>query len=221
MRPLHFSTRCVVLAGGSRRTAAAAVAVLALAASAPTATAQSGTPEWRSEPAVSVEREHHSATRLADGRVLVVGGYNEAVYAQPEIFAPAPAGGGWTGIAPAGSYNSVAPAHRGLHAACVLGDGRVLIAGGLDDGGVTASSAVYDPADGSWALTATTMSGPRIGHSLTFVPGVGQQGRVVAVGGNGSDAAVTYDVFDVGQGRWLGGAAIPDTAPAGHTIHPL
>ena len=78
-----------------------------------------------------------TATPLADGRVLVVGGVRET---STELYDPAT--GTWS---PGGVLNQP----RWLHAAVRLADGRVLVASG-DAGDV------YSPASGTWTAT-----GPR------------------------------------------------------------
>jgi hypothetical protein len=91
----------------------------------------------------------HTATRLADGRVLVVGGETEigiGAVAAAEIYDPAT--GMWT---PTGSLHTA----RWEHSAALLGDGRVLVADGVGaDGYALDSAEMYDPATGKWTVTA-------------------------------------------------------------------
>src|SRR5687767_7073628 len=77
---------------------------------------------------MSVPRESHTATLLADGRVLIVGGHsgrrpNMEVYATAEIFDPQ------TRRFEASGRLTI-PRHK--HDAVKLADGRVLIIGGAD-----------------------------------------------------------------------------------------
>jgi hypothetical protein len=85
-------------------------------------------------------RTGHTATLLADGRVLIVGGTTAAdrgrTLAGAEIWDP-----GTMTFAPAGRM-AVA---RYEHTATLLPDGRVLVAGGHDDRRVFASTEVWDP----------------------------------------------------------------------------
>jgi N-acetylneuraminic acid mutarotase len=70
-------------------------------------------------------RSGHTATLLADGRALVVGGWNgegPKASVSAELFDPAT--GSWTGT---GSLN----APRASHTATRLTDGRILVAGGV------------------------------------------------------------------------------------------
>ena len=74
--------------------------------------------------AMTVERRGHTATRLADGRVFIVGGENTSgVLNQAEIFDPT------TGTFSAAGTLSNA---RTDQSSTQLNDGRVLIAGGRD-----------------------------------------------------------------------------------------
>ncbi len=110
-------------------------------------------------------RTGHTATRLADGRVLIAGGTDggtSPILASAEIFDPVTGRSSPTG--PMG-------APRSGHAAALLADGRVLVAGGLQDADTTQpwpSAELYDPVTGLFAPTGamTAQSAPRSGsHS--------------------------------------------------------
>lgn len=90
-------------------------------------------------PRLAHVRQHATATVLADGRVLIVGGYTEgADYRFAELFDPAS-----ETLRPLAD----APAERRwLHAALTLADGSVLIVGGESDDGVLGSVWRYEPA---------------------------------------------------------------------------
>ena len=99
--------------------------------------------------AMDLGRERHTATLLADGRVLVVGGmgeraadFSDAAVLEAEIWDPA------TGSFSSAGQDAVG---RALHTATLLPDGRVLITGGFsrDDRAevvaVTASVEIWAP----------------------------------------------------------------------------
>ena len=130
-----------------------------------------------------VGRREHTATLLANGSVLTVGGEDgSAFHPTAELYDPV------TGLfLPTG--NMAIP--RGRHTATLLMDGRVLIAGGDNQTGLRLSSAeIYDPASGSF-LTTGGMSAGRSQHTATLLA----SGKVLIVGGtfDGNKTAELYD----------------------------
>ncbi|WP_052518292.1 kelch repeat-containing protein [Archangium violaceum] len=115
----------------------------------------------------------HTATRLADGRVLVTGGFA----ASAEVYDPAT--NGWSQTGRPGTT-------RRSHTATLLADGRVLVTGGAS-GAPDTSAEVYDPATGAWSATGS-MRVARREHTATPLA----DGRVLVVGG-GSALAELYD----------------------------
>jgi hypothetical protein len=93
----------------------------------------------------------HAAALLADGRVLVTGGWSSASNRAPSrvlTLAYDPATGQWSKLA------SMALA-RAKHEMAVLPDGTVLVAGGLDTKYAPMNTAeVYDPDSDAWTTTA-------------------------------------------------------------------
>ena len=116
-------------------------------------------------------RSTHTATKLSDGRVLIVGGY--AVYgpgiASPtaEIYDPG------TGTCSAVAAPSMG---RTLHTATLLADGRVLVIGGgakfdLSDvvgslATVVGTTEIYDPVADTWSAGPNT-PGPLLAHQAS------------------------------------------------------
>ena len=96
---------------------------------------------------MAAARLGHTATQLADGRVLMVAGYDgTAALASAEIFDPKTGTFTTTGSLPTAAV---------FHTATLLSDGRGLVAGGTTDMGVTAfvSAQIYDPKTGIFTAT--------------------------------------------------------------------
>jgi cysteine-rich repeat protein len=134
---------------------------------------------WRATGSLSVGRRNHSATLLADGRVLVAGGKDadNAILGSAELFDPADET--WT---PAGVAMTT-PRH--IHQAVRLADGRVLVAGGFGAQPVgpiwnasTSTVEIYDPETDTWTPTGE-LTDARYGHLLALLA----DGRVLAAGG--------------------------------------
>ncbi|HET9420749.1 MAG TPA: kelch repeat-containing protein [Nocardioides sp.] len=142
-------------------------------------------------PVMGTARASGTATLLADGRVLLAGGYpgeGDPPTRAAEIFDPASGS-----FAPTGDLVVA----RADHSASLLADGRVLLAGGFDASGrAVASTEVFDPASGEFT-TGPDLSAPRAAHVAARV---GE--RVVVVGGTEeSDALATTEVFEGGGWR--------------------
>jgi hypothetical protein len=123
-------------------------------------------------------RESATATRLADGRVLIAGGDEhpvQEVIAQAEIYDPASGTFSATG-------NMVTP--REFDSATLMSDGRVLLVGGDSVGtGPLASAEVFDPGSGLFAATNSLPGGPNQGrHDPATV--LLKDGRLLVLGGS-------------------------------------
>jgi N-acetylneuraminic acid mutarotase len=132
---------------------------------------QTGT--WSNTGLMQTARSTFGDVVLANGEVLVVGGWSGTGLiptAAAELYDPAT--GRWT---PTG--NLAVP--RGIGIATLLADGRVLVAGGRGIGGGLASAELYESALGVWS-SAGNMSQPRVAHSMTTLA----DGRVLVAGGS-------------------------------------
>jgi hypothetical protein len=120
---------------------ALALAALILVAALPYA-AQAAPPGiWSPIGSLGTARYKHTATLLANGQVLVAGGYNGNFFPQHLDSAELYTAGTWS---PTGSLN----VRRKGHTATLLPDGRVLVAGGIiltAAATLTASSASIRP----------------------------------------------------------------------------
>jgi Galactose oxidase, central domain/Kelch motif len=139
-----------------------------------------------------------TATLLADGRVLVAGGYFTGYEQWARIYDPAT--GTWT---QAGSMGGA----RDNHTATRLPDGDVLVAGGQNSGGALPSAEVFDPSTGAWTGTQW-MHVPHYGAVAEPLP----DGDVLVAGGfTSGTAALTADaeVYHAASGTWTATAPMP------------
>ena len=131
-------------------------------------------------PMLKEARFHHTATLLADGRVLVVGGRGAdgiSELASCELFDPKK--NKWGACAPL----KIA---RSDQAATALDDGRLLVTGGTTHQSINgqnrfvaiASVELYDPKKNTWT-TVAPMTDARNGHTATLL----LDGTVLVVGG--------------------------------------
>ena len=185
---------------------------------------QTGT--WSPAASMAVARRGHASLLLGDGGVLVFGGRQIATslldsdsLQMVETFDPA--SGVWSNV------SNMKSGHIGLEAV-VLGDGRVLVTGGLtttgaetasaiqsdssgDDAGTTGRSPrtslpeVYNPIAGEWlesGFVRGTMS-----HTLTVL----RDGLVVQAGGFGGTAATGVpgiEIYDPRSDTWEEGPSM-------------
>lgn len=162
------------------------------------------TGQWTATTPMSFERGGHTATRLADGRVLIAGGFDgfgSTSLLGAEIYNPATATWGGAGQMIEGLYS---------HTATLLPDGKVLVAGGSDGGSFPSSNAyLYDPASNSWSATGSLIS-ERQNHTSTLL----QDGKVLVVGGIfstggfGDNYSDTTEIYDPATGIWTQGAPL-------------
>ena len=142
-------------------------------------------------------RSRHTASLLADGRVLVTGGqtnFNDFGDPHAEIYTPATNTWAATGAMSSG---------RNGHTGTVLADGRILITGGSglrqNAEGRTRSAEIYDPATGTFTVT-DSMAFRRQFHTATLLA----DGRVLIVGGLDENnlPLTTAELYDPATGRF-------------------
>jgi N-acetylneuraminic acid mutarotase len=132
---------------------------------------------WSPAGTMSAARLGHAAARLADGRVLVVGGDgDQGPLASAEYWSS-----GKNDWAPAPGMSIP----RENAAVASLPDGHVLISGGRSLGGPVSSSELFDPSSERWA-PAGSMSVVRVQHTATAL----KDGAVLVAGGGSSTSEV-------------------------------
>jgi Galactose oxidase, central domain len=151
-------------------------------------------------------RSQHSATLLADGRVLIVGGMggSSTELSSAELYDPDRGTFIRTG-------NMTTP-RRG-HTATLLADGKVLVAGGFGGSvlvaggyrpsGSLASAEIYDPATGTFTATGS-MANAQSGHTATLL----HNGKVLIAGGLIATPSILPDhaeLYDPASGTFSAG----------------
>jgi N-acetylneuraminic acid mutarotase len=140
--------------------------------------------------------------KLSDGRVLGLGGSNISASKVAHVFDPASET--WSN---AGTMIEL----RDYPSAILLGDGRVLVVGGLVGGVASDTCEIYDPATNSWSATGT-MATERKVFSITTM----QDGRIFAAGGRDivNSHLDSAEIYDPALGTWSSAAPMPDALSA-------
>jgi len=101
---------------------------------------------WTLTGATNTARLYGICALLADGRVLVAGGFNGAFLGTAEVYDPDT--NAWSSVRPMGF-------RRASPTSVVLNDGRVFVFGGYDTSAlmIHTGGEVYDPVSDSWSLT--------------------------------------------------------------------
>ena len=152
------------------------------------------------------------ATLLADGRVLVTGGSDYYFWGggpdTAELYDP---------VTDTWSLAGTMHSPRDLHTSTLLPDGRVLVAGGINEVPLR-SAELYDPATGSWTSTGDLIT-PRVIHTATLLPqrqSAGHGGGRPDYPWNHGDGQDKAELYDPATGQWSPTDSM--AAPrAGHT----
>ena len=133
-------------------------------------------------------RASHTATVLPDGKVLITGGFKKGPDGHSQIYSLTaelfdPTSGSFLRT---GDMN----VRRAGHTATLLPNGRVLIAGGFTENGLTASAEVYDPTSQRFDLVGSMLVA-RGGSTATLLP----SGDVLVAGGGDVIATASAELF--------------------------
>jgi hypothetical protein len=173
------------------------VVVCATAGALLLAPAALAAPTWTATGSMNTLRVGHTQTLLpTSGKVLVAGGVAlggglpNPRLASAELYDPT-----------TGTWTTIPPMHtvRENHTATLLGNGKVLVAGGMGATDILASAELYDPETGTWT-TAPSMHTARDGHTATLLG----NGKVLVAGGNGATGAnlASAELYDPDTGVW-------------------
>ncbi len=149
---------------------------------------------WTSTGSMSGVRAFHTATLLANGKVLVTGGSSNGGgnrLGSAEVYDPG--SGVWTNT---GSMSSARYDHRAI----LLANGKVLVAGGVGNSGALSSAELYDPTSGMWT-SAGSMSVARFDHTATLLA----NGKVLVAAGSSPPAnrLSSTELYDPNTGDWI------------------
>ena len=178
------------------------------------------TGKWSATGSMSTPRAKHTATLLANGKVLVAGGFCAPVgpgggetkgcpahedldgaIANAELYDPAK--GNWTAT---GSMSTA----RFLHTATLLDDGNVLVAGAEHRDGILRSAELYNPATGKWTATTKMITA----RTQQFAAKLAD-GKVLIAGGIGPvsptdhGALTSAEVYDPATQKWAATGELP------------
>jgi hypothetical protein len=156
-----------------------------------------GTNAWLPAVGMRTARRGHTATLLADGRVLVAGGtQTDWLNDRAEIYDPRADRWSDAGELPAAIY---------YHAATLLPNRRVLLTGGMSSPGdripgtsAVATAQIFDPTTRAWSRAAS-MASAHFGHTATVL----RDGRVL-VAGSPSSAFGRAEVYEAKTNTWSG-----------------
>lgn len=161
---------------------------------------------WTNTGSLNAARYLHTATLLANGKVLVTGGSNHTnAISTSDLYDPTT--GSWT---PTGPLITA----RGMHTANLLPDGRVLVTGGIGSNDVVLSSVeIFNPSTGTWLATGQLGTG-RASHLAALLP----NGKVLVAGGTGptNSSLSSAELYDPINGVWTntGPMTASRTSPA-------
>ncbi|MFC1727828.1 kelch repeat-containing protein, partial [Patescibacteria group bacterium] len=161
-------------------------------------------------------RNRFALTLLDNGQALAIGGWNTpggVEISSSQLYNPSTGTWAETGNLLGGEIYG----DRTDHAATLLNNGQVLVAGGISDYYIS-SSQLYDPGTGTWRETGNLINDRR-DHTLTLL----HNGKVLLVG-DSTDELSACELYDPVTGTWeetgtlLGGTSYGGRKSHGATI---
>jgi len=148
---------------------------------------------WTLIQSMNENRIYHTASTLLNGKVLVVGGFNDNgnVSNTAELYDPSTEL--WT-------MTGNMTQKRAFHTASILFDGRALVVGGMTNVSYTTkTSELCDPSTGLWTSTGD-ISQALAGHAAVTL----KNGKVLIIGGIGGNEIVMNrtELYDPSTGLW-------------------
>ena len=160
------------------------------------------TGQWSPTEGMTAARAWHTATLVANGKVLVAGG-NEGSgdMASAELYDP---------VTCRWSHTGAMVVAREFQRLTLLPNGKVFLAGGAYGwyGNPVSNALLYDPARGVWS-TAPNMAVARVRHTATLL----SNGQVLVAGGVDLSSA---EIYNPATGKWRSTEAMT-AARQGHT----
>jgi RHS repeat-associated protein len=143
-----------------------------------------------------------SATRLPDGRWLLVGGEDAPTTAVL-----------WDASTRTATRTGPLQAPRAWHSATLLADGTVLLLGGRNEGALVETPEIFDPGTGRFTWMPIAGATPRASHTATLLT----DGRVLVAGGSaGGPIALPTELWDT-DARTVTPVGSEGLARSGHT----
>ncbi|CAF1943851.1 unnamed protein product [Rotaria magnacalcarata] len=155
---------------------------------------------WTNTDSMRYGRYSHTASVLANGKVLVTGGMGSTYLSSSALYDSST--GIWTDT---GSMNYP----RKSHTASVLTNGKVLAAGGVN-GRFINRTELFDPSTGIWTDTGS-MNYPQQLHTASVLT----NGSVLVSGGTGTSGVSvdSAELYDPSTGNWIRANSLSTAVP--------